>query len=93
MPTDTQVQFDVFRVDVHNECVWREEQMLKLTPKAFAVLRHFLERPGRVLSRNDLLEHVWGDAVYVTDRTVEEVSNKIMESTPEKAIDPTDVIF
>jgi DNA-binding response OmpR family regulator len=44
---------------------------IDLTPLEFKLLAYFLERPGRVLSRNDLLENVWGDAVYVTDRTVD----------------------
>jgi two-component system phosphate regulon response regulator PhoB len=42
-----------------------------LTPTEFRLLRYLMERPGRVLSRDRLLHHVWGADVYVTDRTVD----------------------
>lgn len=44
---------------------------LDLTPKEFDLLTLFLQNPGRAFSREFLLERVWGDDVYVTDRTVD----------------------
>lgn len=38
-----------------------EERPVQLTPKEFKILRVFLERPGRVLSRQALLDQVWGE--------------------------------
>jgi len=51
------------RVDVENEWVWCGEQRLKLTPKAFAVLRYLAERPGRLVTKDQLLHVVWPDTV------------------------------
>lgn len=42
-----------------------------LTPLEFRLLAHLMERPGRVLTRDHLLEQVWGEEVFVTDRTVD----------------------
>ena len=44
---------------------------LELTPKEFDLLVLFAQNPGRAFSRDYLLERVWGDDVYVTDRTVD----------------------
>ncbi len=44
---------------------------VELTPTEFRLLQYFMERPGRVLSRDQLLNSVWGSEVFVTDRTVD----------------------
>jgi DNA-binding response OmpR family regulator len=44
---------------------------LDLTPKEFDLLCLFAQNPGRAFSRDYLLERIWGDDVYVTDRTVD----------------------
>ena len=44
---------------------------LDLTPKEFDLLALFVKHPGRAFSREYLLERIWGDDVYVTDRTVD----------------------
>src|SRR5690349_3328196 len=48
-------------LDLANECVHRGERSLKLTPKAFAVLRHLMERPGLLATKDALLTAVWPD--------------------------------
>lgn len=44
---------------------------IDLTPKEFELLALFFEHPGRAFSREYLLDKIWGDEVYVTDRTVD----------------------
>ncbi|MZR22370.1 phosphate regulon transcriptional regulatory protein PhoB [Sneathiella chungangensis] len=44
---------------------------LRLGPTEFKLLRYFMERAGRVLTREQLLDGVWGQNVYVEDRTVD----------------------
>ena len=48
-------------LDLVNERVQRGEHPLKLTPKAFAVLRHLMERPGLLTTKDALLAAVWPD--------------------------------
>jgi DNA-binding response OmpR family regulator len=47
------------------------DEELDLTPKEFDLLTMFVQNPGRAFSRDFLLERVWGDEVFVTDRTVD----------------------
>lgn len=51
------------RLDVANERAWCGERLLDLTPKTFAILRHMVEHPDRLLTKDDLLAAVWGDTV------------------------------
>jgi two-component system phosphate regulon response regulator PhoB len=51
--------------------VTRDGDPVQLGPTEFRLLRHFLEHPGRVFSREQLLDAVWGRDVYVEQRTVD----------------------
>ncbi len=47
------------RLDPARHRVWRGETPVELTPRQFALLEFFLRRPGEVLSKATILEHVW----------------------------------
>ena len=47
------------RLDPASLQVWRGGAEIELSPKEFALLETFMRRPGRVLSRFELLEHAW----------------------------------
>ena len=49
-----------FTVDLAKVSVARNGERVKLTPKEFELLAYFVKRPGRVLSREKLLNGVWG---------------------------------
>ena len=63
MQSQNSNHFGPFRLDTVNECLWRGKQAVALKPKAFAVLRYLVEHPGRLVSKNELLDAVWLDAV------------------------------
>lgn len=46
-------------------------EAIKVSPKEFRLLRYLVENKGRVLSRNAILNHVWGYDSYVIDRNVD----------------------
>jgi two-component system phosphate regulon response regulator PhoB len=58
-------------MDLERHKVTRAGKRLHLGPTEFRLLRVFLERPTRVLSREALLDLVWGRDVFVEDRTVD----------------------
>lgn len=59
------------RLDPVQHRVTRAGQPVELGPTEFRLLRLFMERPGRVFSREQLLDRVWGRDVYVETRTVD----------------------
>ena len=58
-------------MDLLTKKVKRAEQEIKLGPKEFGLLEHFLRNQERVYSRQQLLDQVWGHDVYIEDRTVD----------------------
>jgi len=58
-------------MDLAAHKVVRAGNSIHLGPTEFRLLKAFLERPGRVLSRDRLLDLAWGREVYVEDRTVD----------------------
>ena len=58
-------------MDLARHRVQRGGRDLHFGPTEYRLLRHFLESPGRVFSREQLLDAVWGRDVYVEARTVD----------------------
>ncbi|MEE3625999.1 phosphate regulon transcriptional regulator PhoB [Nitrospirillum sp. BR 11752] len=58
-------------MDLAAHRVRRNSRDIHLGPTEFRLLRHFMQHPGRVFSREQLLDIVWGHDVYVEPRTVD----------------------
>ena len=58
-------------MDLVQHRVARNGRQVHLGPTEFRLLRHFLEHPGRVFTREQLLDSVWGRDVYIEARTVD----------------------
>ncbi len=58
-------------LDAEQHRVFRGGTAIHLGPTEFRLLHVFLEKPGRVWSREQLLDRVWGRDVYVDTRTVD----------------------
>jgi len=71
IPTDPILERGGIRLDRARYHVEASGKELDLTPIEFRLLAHLMERPGRVLSRDRLIENVWGADVFVTERTVD----------------------
>ena len=58
-------------LDAETHRVTRDGQPVKLGPTEFRLLSTFMEKPGRVWGREQLLDRVWGRDIYVDTRTVD----------------------
>lgn len=58
-------------VDLETYKVYRSDLEIKLGPTEFKLLAKFMEKPGRVWQRDQLLDRVWGQEIYVDTRTVD----------------------
>ncbi|MCV6824365.1 MULTISPECIES: phosphate regulon transcriptional regulator PhoB [Halocynthiibacter] len=65
------LEFDDITLDSESHKVFRGEEPVKLGPTEFRLLATFMEKPGRVYSRDQLLDRVWGRDIYVDTRTVD----------------------
>ena len=65
------LEYHDITLDPESHRVHRAQQVLKLGPTEFRLLTTFMEKPGRVWSREQLLDRVWGRDIYVDTRTVD----------------------
>ena len=65
------LSFDGIELDMETYRVTRSGENIKLGPIEFKLLATFLEKPGKVWSRDALLDRVWGRDIYVDTRTVD----------------------
>ena len=65
------LEFGTLRLDAETHRVHHAGAEVRLGPTEFRLLTVFMERPGRVFSREALLDRVWGRDIYVESRTVD----------------------
>jgi two-component system phosphate regulon response regulator PhoB len=65
------VEVEGLRLDPASHRVTAGEHRLTLSPAEFRLLHFLLTHPGRIYSRMQLLDQVWGDHVYIEERTVD----------------------
>jgi len=60
-----------FSIDLRTRRVTRGGRDINLSPTEFKLLEHLMRSPGRVYSREQLLNAVWGRDIYIDERTVD----------------------
>lgn len=70
-------------LDASTHRVQFNEQTLRLGPAEFKLLRYFLTHAERVHSRSQLLDQVWGDHVFIEERTVDVHVKRLREALGE----------
>lgn len=65
------LNFEDIVLNAETHKVFRADKPLKLGPTEFRLLSTFMEKPGRVWTRDQLLDRVWGRDIYVDTRTVD----------------------
>jgi two-component system, OmpR family, alkaline phosphatase synthesis response regulator PhoP len=70
-PTQEVHQFGPLRVDLRGTEVTRDGEPVNLSAREFQLLRYLIERPGKTISRDELLREVWGYSTETFTRTVD----------------------
>ena len=82
-------RFGDFEIDFNRFELRKGGKPVDLTPIEFKLLAAFVQNRRNVLSRQQLLDHVWGQSVFVTDRVVDtHVANlrRKVEADPDKPV-------
>ena len=66
MASEPSIVFAPFRLDLHNEQLWRDNTLVPVRPKPFAVLAYLATHPDRLVTATELREAVWPDT-YVSE--------------------------
>jgi two-component system alkaline phosphatase synthesis response regulator PhoP len=64
-------RFDEIELDFKHQHAARAGHLLQLTAREFNLLRYFVQRRGETISRDELLDKVWGFRAYPLSRTVD----------------------
>lgn len=65
------------KLDTRTLCCWADENEIELPPKEFAILRYLLEHENWVVSRDTLLNYIWGYDYFGNDRVVDSHIKKL----------------
>lgn len=76
---------DIF-IDRESFLIYRGDQKIQLARKEFELLFLLASKPGKVFTRENILEKVWGDEVLVVDRTIDVHIRKIREKLGDEYI-------
>lgn len=68
---DEVLRYADLRMDLAAHKVARDGVQIHLGPTEFRLLRHLMEYPGRVFTREQLLDSVWGPGIFIETRTVD----------------------
>ena len=77
------ISFDGLNVNEESHEVYVNDVEINLTALEFKLLKHLLDRRGRVQTRDQLLEEVWGYSSHVTTRTVDTHVKRLREKLKE----------
>ena len=64
-------EFGGFRLDLSARRLTRKNKEIELSPKEFNLLEYFVKKPGRALTRDEILNAVWGYDCVVTSRSID----------------------
>ncbi len=78
------VETEGLRLDPATRRISVQGKRVELSPSEFRLLHFLMTHPGRVYSRAQLLDHVWGDHVFIEERTVDVHIRRLR-----KALEPT----
>jgi two-component system alkaline phosphatase synthesis response regulator PhoP len=77
------------RLDVEGRLVWRDDEPIELTPIEFDLLVTLMRHHGRALSREQLLEQVWGTDYFGDERLVDIHISRLRRKLEDNPADPT----
>lgn len=89
-PESDVVEFGDFRLDRSAHKLFQKDTEVPLTGKEFRLLEFFVKRTGRALTRDSILDAVWGNDVIVTDRSVDRCVTTLRSKIEE---DPHNPVF
>ncbi len=83
---NTIIELGPVKIDKEKHLVFKDNQPIELPKKEFLLLELLAKKPGKVFSREYILDKIWGDDVVVGERTIDVHIRKIREKIGEDYI-------
>jgi len=91
MQTGGIFQFGEFQIDAQARTLRREDKIVSLNFRAFDVLLYFVQNPGKILSRDELLKNVWPDS-FVDENSLAQSISMLRRALDEKPGDNSYIV-
>lgn len=76
-----------YSINLAGRFVKVNEELIELTSREFELLVYFVQNTGQALSREQILNYLWGDDYYGTDRVVDDLVRRLRKKMPELHIE------
>lgn len=90
-PGDT-FRFGDVTLDFKKSIAMKGETAIDLSPREFRIMKYFIEHRGEVLTRDQLLNHVWGYDSFPLTRTVDTHMAKLRQKIEDSPADPRYIV-
>jgi two-component system OmpR family response regulator len=80
------------RLDLDEHRTWAADQELVLTVTEFSLLRVLMGRPGKVYTRDELVERAYGENHHISERTLDSHVRRIRQKFRDVGLDPVETV-
>ena len=85
----SELVFKRLRIDISGRAAWKDDQLLDLTPIEWTLLHKLMQNHRRALSRDQLIEQVWGYDYYGDERVVDVHIGRLRKKVEDDPAHPT----
>lgn len=79
---DSIITYEDYHINLEKRVVYKEEKEIKLTTLEFNLLILFLKNINKGFSRDEILNYIWGDDYFGTDRVVDDLIRRLRKKMP-----------
>lgn len=76
------IEYDKYKIDINKRLVTEEDKEIKLTTLEFDLLKLLVTNMNRVYSREEILNHVWGEDYFGSDRAADDLIRRLRKKMP-----------
>ena len=85
-PQNKFLKYDIYNIDIEKRIVYKEKKEIPLTTLEFDLLILFLNNLGKGFSRDEILNAIWGNDYFGTDRVVDDLVRRLRKKMPKLKI-------
>ena len=82
------IEIQPFKLDLYSKTLYKNKSEIDLTPKEFMLMKIFLENPGKAVSRDELLNLVWGIDFFGDSKIVDVNIRRLRAKIEDKSSEP-----
>lgn len=79
--------YDCYKVDLDKRIVKEDNEIINLTSKEYDLMLLLLKNPSRAFSRDQILNEIWGEEYYGSDRVVDDLMRRLRQKMPKLRVE------